>query len=299
MKIAVCIYGHLRTWNRCYKSLKKHLTDLYDCDVFLHTWSTIDHTTSSSWHGEKIKENINTVNLKEELIQKYQLKDIEIEVQENNENKYGYFYYDVPNARPVWSVRCLWHSINKSFELMQNYKMKNKNTEYDYILFIRPDLFLNEDIKIEKYIENISAEERKKSFFCFGRTVPDAGLLNEKHYYGGNDLLFFAAPDVISDLLDNVEYLFKYIKNSVTLDRTPESYILDIIENLNYKYYIIGFNKMIIVRGSTILPNDEDKIASEKTHLKKHQKALAASLKTALRLPKELLSTIYYLIKNK
>ena len=38
MKIAVQIYGHLRTFEQTYKSIQKNLLSLYDCDVFLHTW---------------------------------------------------------------------------------------------------------------------------------------------------------------------------------------------------------------------------------------------------------------------
>jgi hypothetical protein len=41
MKIAICIIGHIRNFVHNYPSLKKHLLDKYDCDVFCSTWDTL------------------------------------------------------------------------------------------------------------------------------------------------------------------------------------------------------------------------------------------------------------------
>ena len=46
MKVAVQIFGHLRTFERCAPSLKENLLDHYpDHDLFLHTWDRLEAET--------------------------------------------------------------------------------------------------------------------------------------------------------------------------------------------------------------------------------------------------------------
>ncbi len=40
MKVAVCISGHVRNLAKNVESLKKHILDLHDCDIFCSTWDT-------------------------------------------------------------------------------------------------------------------------------------------------------------------------------------------------------------------------------------------------------------------
>ena len=54
MKIAVCFFGHLRTFKRCAPYIKKNLLNHYDCDLFMHTWSEYNHNTKT-WHDNKCK----------------------------------------------------------------------------------------------------------------------------------------------------------------------------------------------------------------------------------------------------
>ena len=49
MKIAVCFFGHLRTFKRCAPYIKFNLFKHYDCDLFMHTWSDYNHQTKT-WH---------------------------------------------------------------------------------------------------------------------------------------------------------------------------------------------------------------------------------------------------------
>jgi hypothetical protein len=41
MKIAVQLFGHLRTYKKCFPALKKHLLSKYDCDIFIHSFSPV------------------------------------------------------------------------------------------------------------------------------------------------------------------------------------------------------------------------------------------------------------------
>jgi hypothetical protein len=38
MKIAVCISGQPRNYEKGYQELKKWFLDKYDCDIYIHTW---------------------------------------------------------------------------------------------------------------------------------------------------------------------------------------------------------------------------------------------------------------------
>ena len=81
MKIAVQIFGHLRTFKECFPFLKKNLLDKYDCDVFMHTWDTIDHSTKT-WHNNFMPNTNDNVELiKEDLISLYKIKKLKIEHQ--------------------------------------------------------------------------------------------------------------------------------------------------------------------------------------------------------------------------
>jgi len=41
MKIAICLSGHLRTFDKTFRSIKEKLLDVYDCDVFISTWNNL------------------------------------------------------------------------------------------------------------------------------------------------------------------------------------------------------------------------------------------------------------------
>ena len=58
MKIAVCFFGHLRTFKECAKHIKHNLLDKYDCDLFMHTWSTYNHHTKTHHENRDIKGDV-------------------------------------------------------------------------------------------------------------------------------------------------------------------------------------------------------------------------------------------------
>ncbi len=39
MKLALCLSGHLRTFDQVFQNLKENVLDRYNPDVFLHTWT--------------------------------------------------------------------------------------------------------------------------------------------------------------------------------------------------------------------------------------------------------------------
>lgn len=139
VKIAFCFHGLVGTtkveksWNhpggeldvltKSYLSLKKHILDHNDVDIFGHTWDVKFNTT------------INSI---------YNPKELMVETQK---------IFDVPNHIPntdrVQAHYSRWYSTKQSFELMKKYTIKNKikydvvvSTRWD-ILFLRNILFIN------------------------------------------------------------------------------------------------------------------------------------------------------------
>ena len=85
MKIAICFFGHLRTFKRCAPHLKRNLLDQYDCDLFMHTWSTLNHQTIT--HHEN--KNIDGIVTEKSIIDTYgTFKSILIEKQKRNKNEF-------------------------------------------------------------------------------------------------------------------------------------------------------------------------------------------------------------------
>jgi hypothetical protein len=50
MRVAVQLFGHLRSYEKCAPSLRRFVLDRYECDVFIHTWSQVDHK-DLTWHN--------------------------------------------------------------------------------------------------------------------------------------------------------------------------------------------------------------------------------------------------------
>lgn len=302
MKIAVCLYGHLRTYEHCYKALRENLLDRYDCDVFMHTWSTIDHTTSVSWHGGEMANNVSTIDRKDEIIQKYGLKDIIIEEQEKKEKEYGYYYFDIPKPRPVWSFHCLWHAIESVNRLRENYQ-KEHNITYDYVVFTRPDVLFKEPFEIDKYIGDLEKDVLAKSYFSYTSYCNNTTRINDLRHTGGNDIFFFAAPEIISNIIVHKKDILSHIKDGVTLTRTPESYVFELTQKLGYTNWFICFRpgkNVDILREKDIQKLTPEKKEPVKiSRYQKHKEKLKTYLKGAIKIPEEIVSVLWYWLKNK
>ena len=79
LKIAIQVFGHMRTFEKCAPSLKKYFLRYYDCDIFIHTWSTLDHDTQT-WHKHrKSGHSIDQSQFENKIQPLYSPKKIKIE----------------------------------------------------------------------------------------------------------------------------------------------------------------------------------------------------------------------------
>lgn len=292
-KIAVCLFGHLRTWESCFPSLKKFLLDRYDCDVFMHTWDKIDNSvkqTTKFNYQEFIAGDAKAILSRKPGIE-YQFKDYIVEKQdESRYDKMGFYILDNmwEKNQPfsISSLKYLYYTMKSSNDLREKYE-KEHDVKYDFVVFIRPDILLSADFEIENFIEDLSDAEIENSFFLTNTNYPHTRL-NDIRKMGATDILFFAKPNVITDIFNNIDRLFDKFSDGMKIyRRTPESFFTETIKELGYTIWQIYYPQWLILRRA----ND--------SHFKKHLKKLRSLLKNMLSIPQELVAVIYYLIKRK
>lgn len=239
-RVAVQFFGNTRTCKSCYKSLNKNIFDLYDCDVFMHTWDTIDHDTKT-WHKHKIKSNKgNAVN--ESLLKKcYPLvKKLKIESAKDLDfDLNGEFYVD-NRTFSLLGVRSMYYSMEKSNELRQSYE-KEKDISYDYVILIRPDLQLLEPIVIDNYInfQNLNSENSIYTSKLFGEDF----IVNDESVTRGLDLIMFAKPESMDKLFENnnLNHHISAVKNQ-KINNGPEKFLCNLADDNGLEIKVTNYS---------------------------------------------------------
>jgi hypothetical protein len=146
-RIAVCYFGHLRTFDLNYTNHIKRLRG-FNYDLHMHTWSMSDIT--DSWHKLNDESRENTESYLRRLPSQFveSIKTLNIETQDEILNSK---YINVCDHTSTLKNVCLghqyhlWRSIVSVFEQAINFSKINK-FEYKYFLFIRPDLRINVNV---------------------------------------------------------------------------------------------------------------------------------------------------------
>ncbi|MBL0690362.1 MAG: hypothetical protein JJV93_03280 [Alphaproteobacteria bacterium] len=245
-KIAVQMFGHLRTFNKCSSSLRKRLLRHYDCDIFIHSWDELDHK-SQTWHNYQTDDK---KILKEDLIERvyenYPIKDIEIEKQ--NCEELGIFN-GITSKHSISGIKSMYHSMTRVNKLRENYQEKNK-IKYDFVLMIRPDILLKEDFNIDELLGGIDKEDIAKSVFS-GWSRPGR-FKNDLKIVGGTDLIFFAKEATMSVVLNNCLDIVKELKKRRNEGEfVPEFLFSEDIRDKGYNFYYINYHfdkEFIILR---------------------------------------------------
>lgn len=205
-RIAVCFYGNLRTFRRCLGALRKNLLDLYDCDIFMHTWDRYDHN-SKTWHGFRC--GADKIVDKEKIKRLLHISDDRIIVEPTpfDDNKNLYYYEG--NTFSSFGLKCVWHAMGAVNKLRYEYA-RTHGIKYDAVVFIRPDVFLNTKIDVVHAISNDHA------LYFVGNLV---GQIDDIKQIRASDIFFWARPDVIDSVMEKMTL---HIKNGETLSILPE-----------------------------------------------------------------------------
>jgi hypothetical protein len=135
-KIALCIYGQIRSFELVKESLKNNLIDIYDMDIFIHFWNRYDNSIKvnegqfNHVNGDIEYGNFNETSIDEILnFLKPKLFKIEepIEYAKNTES----MFYSMEQV----------NNLKKEYESRYNF-------EYDIVLRTRIDLYHNSKINL-------------------------------------------------------------------------------------------------------------------------------------------------------
>lgn len=165
MKIALCLSGKPRAWQKGYQYLKNNLLDHHEVDVFIHTWSDVDDGDFG------------------QIDYTYEPKYIQTTRPFNLDGLKKY-----PDANPDWPSRNVVHmfySIFKANEYKREYELDQGFT-YDVVIRSRFDfalnrlLPLNEMDKDKVYVPKDMAK---------GRIAPNGIICNDQFAYGDSGVM--------------------------------------------------------------------------------------------------------------
>ena len=146
MKTAICLYGIIGgtsgkdsrgrniPFEECYKTYKKHLIDVNDADVFIHSWSI-----------EVEKELVNLCKPKKHQFQKQ-------------------IDFHMRNSANIHRSRSRWYSTKRVLELKKEYEREH-NFIYDCVMVVRMDLLFFTDFDFSKF--------DLKYFYASNWNIPD------------------------------------------------------------------------------------------------------------------------------
>lgn len=231
-KIAVQLYGHLRTFEKCAPALKKHLLDKYDCDVFIHTWNKTEHT-SRSWYKSEVRNNPLEVGekVRRTIDKLYSPTGIKIDDSDMFADVEGHFGTHSDIQISLKGMKSMTYSLYQTNRLREKYQSE-AGTKYDYVLSTRPDILLLQDLNFEEY---------EKEFEFYEKCSIHLMHTSEMHKRGDRffnfplvaDCLFFARKDTMSTIASVYENFDKYYINfAKTFPHNVENPELAFFENI-------------------------------------------------------------------
>lgn len=205
----------------------------------MHTWSTYNHHTKTHHENRDIKGDVS----KNLIVKTYgEFKDIIIEKQIVKDM--GYVNITRSQTISLFGIYSLYHSMKESYSLCERYS-REKNKKYDLIVMVRPDIALLDPLELDTYISSIPLNELEKAYFTFvgGSAKVHIGFRN----LGGNDLMFFGKPNVISSIMNGADTELSRIGESLKID-LPEHILFNIVKQQGLGIYIIDYSGWAIIR---------------------------------------------------
>jgi hypothetical protein len=220
-RIAIQLFGHLRTFRKTFESFHKNLVRPhqeagYDVDIFLHTWDVLEMINNDAWH--KANSSLCGVKVSEDDIQfiktHYSPKDFLIEEQ-TPEKIRGY-------------------SMNAVQELRKRYETK-ETVKYDWCIMTRPDIFFCTPFLVDSYIETYETHPEMQHF-----GIPKDYLFAANNLFGRMNV---ADPRGVCE----ADLIWFGKSEMISCTEKPQG-------TIPVKYIL--FKDFLIVRTDTVIPMD-------------------------------------------
>lgn len=208
MKVALCLSGQIRSHELVKNSIKKHVIDLYDCDVFCHFWHKYD--------DEKFK-NFYNANCGYDY-GKYDSKKIDDVI---NFYKPVSLKYTFPFIEQ--NTKSMLYSVQEANNLKLEYE-KNNNMEYDVVIRCRYDILFKENFELD-YPKNNTAYLMQRSvgyndWVIYGNSKTMDIYSNAYQHYQNTERILQSCPEKLyQDYLNNKDLSVNYIKRTFSIIR--------------------------------------------------------------------------------
>jgi SAM-dependent methyltransferase len=186
IKLALCISGHLRTFEENYSSVKKFILDKNDCDVFIHTWNTIGHKHRNL---DSNLSNTLTNNLLDKITKIYNPKKIVME-KERFFPPTKIMIKRMEKGRDIVGVQSMYYKIESCNLLKKQYENQN-GFVYDCVMRFRGDLRIENSLPLN-FGQNFD--------YLYLPTVGNFGGLNDQIAFGSSQIM-----DKYSTLFSNID----------------------------------------------------------------------------------------------
>lgn len=149
MRVALCLSGQSRNWQKSIQTIKSKIIRNLDADVFIHTWEHIGnhvaHSETDNYYHDKSKLDSSFVDI---------LNPISVEIEEPDYEKFIRMMCLKDSSKRYYNTRMMWYSIYKSNELKRKYEEKIR-IKYDVVIRCRFDLQIkNFDMNGYMYLKN-------------------------------------------------------------------------------------------------------------------------------------------------
>lgn len=213
IKTALCISGHLRTFEENFKSVYHNIISKMDCDVFIHTWEELGMPYRPF---DAPVAHVKSKNLEEKLKFLYNPKKLVIEPRKNFQIT-PLMHQRQIDHRDIGGILSMFYKVEECNELKKQYE-KEFNFKYDCVIRFRGDLFVEMPIPIgTPNINNLYIP-------MYG----NFGGINDQFAFGSSNIM-----DVYSSLYSNIE---KYLLRGAPMH--PEKLL----------QYHIEFNKLPVAK---------------------------------------------------
>lgn len=204
-RIAIQLFGHLRTFEHTFYSFKKfmleeNISDGYEIDIFIHSWDELDHSTINyrNLDGKALTDQLLTEEHISLVNKLYLPKRIVIESQ-----------LDCPNEVLIEKIgkfpRAKKGCLNNSYSIyrvntLRDEYQKKENIHYDWVIVTRPDIFFKSPFRIDDIIRcyaNFGLEIPNNVIFHGFNPFGRGNMVDDPRFLAGADLIFFGKPEDI------------------------------------------------------------------------------------------------------
>jgi hypothetical protein len=218
-RIALQLFGHLRTFEDCYESLWQKVIEVnqssgYQVDVFIHTWNTLNESNTRCGYTHNDLTKIFDDERHAQIHQAYRPIKLVVDTQKSIEDKTvkhllsekeGESHY--VNSSRLYNM---YYSMWQCNELRKAHESEAQ-VSYDFVIQTRPDIRFLTELNLDALIE----ASLKRKFVCkdlkdlnysetsfplmigFWAGFPDVASVEPSSVWG-NDLLMISVPEVMN-----------------------------------------------------------------------------------------------------